>query len=1123
MKRTLLFLSALLMAISGAWADPIVVTLANWNNDITTSFGSFNGYTFTTNSGSGLAGVTMTVPNSDITVGNPGKVTTGYGYCMKFVTSDTNEHTVQLSAPSGYVIESYTMALRSNSSNASFTVVAADGTTATSTIGAVNTSNSGYPFIHVKNVESQSTTLTMKSAQANTLYVPYFTIVVRPSSEVKNVNKTFIYHSYGTLADNTMTTNVYSGMEGVTVATVGLTFGDTWVNSTYGQCLSVTATDTKEHTMTITAPEGYVVRGYTMVLRSNQSADPATFTASNGTSKASTTGGATLVANNLTERSTTIRIKFTNNANTVYIPSFFVNIQKRVDAFTGISTDKRYNIYNNRGVWAVANGASVVNSTAELSLAFMASDRKQQFAFIPYNEKYYLYSVSAGKYAYVDGDKLSLTEFFTSEVAASPVTFATSKSANYAASAPVVVQVGGASFGVSTNFSPDIYKYSPHLDDDGNAAAIYEAADFDNTKALAQITNTTNVTYHLIYDNAEKDNVTTYALVGADLSIPSSLDTYCMTYKYYSDSECTSEITTVPNGGGDVYVVATWNGPVKFTTTTSAPEYYNLNIRSQYLVYDDAATGDVKLQATSEPFNPKASWAFIGDPYTGFKIINKTNGTDKYLTYTSVVTGNNHNVNNIQFIADAGFTDQYWYIDTNTGGFCLRMKANPDIYFHHDNSSKFLRTCSRSEYGAVHNDAGSTILASTDEEVLFDLYDSMKDWSFGTSIGQMNTTNEKTINNITAKNTMLGVGSVISSSTTAAYPEAYAALLQIKDNMALVEPTAGYYRLKNVATDKYLKATKLPEPEGYDDTHKYVYANGSSSEVGTVIQLKDENNKLYMYNQSYSFGWVVADKSHGAGVGYLTTIPDKYVHWFPGKAANQIAFAICYGNGTGDYASYLKEGIYTTDTDESVIAGTDYTTDAAQWKVEEATTITINNLNEVGAASYATLYVDFPVAIPEGNESTAIYTLSESKGVYTCNKQTSVRPGTGIIIRDISKASSVTLSIPSTYNEEVRSALTGSFLGTTAPSNCYIFSIGDEGLGFYPYASGSALAANKAYLVPNSDSGIRGFALSFNDTETGICETETFAKDSKLFDLQGRHIAKPQHGIYIVNGKKVLF
>lgn len=869
-------------------------------------------------------------------------------------------------------------------------------------------------------------------------------------------------------------------------------------------------------TYTISCQPAYRITGYTLTATGQSVVTtPQTITPVAGGSATSWAANQTntLKVSGLHVNSTTFAMSGHNIG--LAVSSFVFNVEK-VNAITDLSqlsNSKSYYITGARGTLKYA-AADATSMTYDATSADLTNENYRIAIIKSANNNYYAYSVTTGKFI-ATNNTLSDTP--------TPVFITATGNANY----PWFISLTSDKSADNVNISDNAVKFMTHNEfDEGNRWAIVESADFAIPSTASDAIEDfeyANVTYHLIYNKVEKGNVTTKSLVGADLSVPSSHDTYCTTYKYYSDSECTSEITTVPNEDGDVYVVATWNGPVKFTTTTSAPEYYNLNIRSQYLVYDDEATGDVKLQATSDPFNPNASWAFIGDPYTGFKIINKTNGTDKYLTYTSVVTGNNHNNNNIQFIADADFTDQYWYIDTNTGGFCLRMKANPDIYFHHDNSSKFLRTCSRSEYGAVHNDAGSTILASTDEEVLFDLYDSMKDWSFGTSIGQMNTTNEGTIDNTTAKNTMLGVGSVISSSTTAAYPDAYAALQQIKNNMAVVEPTPGYYRLKNVATGKYLKATKLPEPEGYDDTHKYVYANGSSSEVGTVIQLKDENNKLYMYNQSYSFGWVVADKSHGAGVGYLTTIPDKYVHWFPGKAANQIAFAICYGNGTGDYASYLKEGIYTTDTDESVIAGTDYTTDAAQWKVEEATTITINNLNEVGAASYATLYVDFPVAIPEGNESTAIYTLSESKGVYTCNKQTSVRPGTGIIIRDISKAKSVTLSIPSTYNEEVTSALTGSFLGTTAPSNCYIFSIGDEGLGFYPYASGSALAANKAYLVPNSDSGIRGFALSFNDTETGICETETFAKDSKLFDLQGRHIAKPQHGIYIVNGKKVLF
>ena len=150
----------------------------------------------------------------------------------------------------------------------------------------------------------------------------------------------------------------------------------------------------------------------------------------------------------------------------------------------GFSNDKCYNIRNNRATWAVGSGAIVVNSTDELELAFLASDTKQQFAFITYEGNVYLYSVSEGKFAYVDGTKLSLTADVTSAVEASPVTLQTSTNATYMYSEPIIVTVGGNHFGVSTGFSPDIYKYNSQ-GDGGNCAYIIEAGSFDATAALA--------------------------------------------------------------------------------------------------------------------------------------------------------------------------------------------------------------------------------------------------------------------------------------------------------------------------------------------------------------------------------------------------------------------------------------------------------------------------------------------------------------------------------------------------------------------------------------------------------------------------------------------------------------
>jgi len=634
---------------------------------------------------------------------------------------------------------------------------------------------------------------------------------------------------------------------------------------------------------------------------------------------------------------------------------------------------------------------------------------------------------------------------------------------------------------------------------------------------------TINVSYKTMFEGEQKgENVTAKSYIGNIAILPSTLASAVPFSCAYTFDK--NEVTAA-----DELFTATiiWDGPVRYTTTSSAPEYYNLNIRSKYLVYDDEATGDVKLQDTSEPFSNDASWAFIGDPYTGFKIINKTAGTNKYLTYTSVVTGANRPANetdmtknNIQFVNDEDFTDQYWYIDSNTGGFCLRMKGNTDIYFHHQSGTPtYLRTCSVSEWSYVHNDAGSTLVASTDEEVLFNLYDSMKYWSFGTSVGQMNTTDSGVVTNEEATATLTSTGAAIASSVTAAYPDCYTALLTVKNNMALVEPTAGFYRLKNVATNKYLTATALAS--GYTDTNKYVYANGNSSDASTVVRLfdKDGDGHLYMYNQGAGFGWIAT--STGGKVGWITSNPDKYVNWFQGKVANQIAFAICLGNGTGAYASYLTQGIYTVDTnDEAVVAATDYTDDKAQWVVEAATSVTVT-LNSDGAGTptyYATFCAPFSYTV----SGATAYTLAES-GEYLVPTPIDgeVAAGTPVLLKGSSATATLTIGSSYATSPVDDTALTGTYLATTIDgANDYVLGIDGGVVGFYHWDT-NTLGANRAYV--DTPAGIKGFAIDWSG-ETGIhaIDNGRLTMDNATYNLSGQRVTKAQKGIFIVNGKKVV-
>ena len=80
--------------------------------------------------------------------------------------------------------------------------------------------------------------------------------------------------------------------------------------------------------------------------------------------------------------------------------------------------------------------------------------------------------------------------------------------------------------------------------------------------------------------------------------------------------------------------------------------------------------------------------------------------------------------------------------------------------------------------------------------------------------------------------------------------------------------------------------------------------------------------------------------------------------------------------------------------------------------------------------------------------------------------------------------------------------------------------------GLFYRANEGALAAGKAYLHLNAaPAGARSLNIVFDDEEvTGVNEVRSQKEDvrSEWFDLQGRKVAQPQKGLYIVNGKKIM-
>ena len=78
--------------------------------------------------------------------------------------------------------------------------------------------------------------------------------------------------------------------------------------------------------------------------------------------------------------------------------------------------------------------------------------------------------------------------------------------------------------------------------------------------------------------------------------------------------------------------------------------------------------------------------------------------------------------------------------------------------------------------------------------------------------------------------------------------------------------------------------------------------------------------------------------------------------------------------------------------------------------------------------------------------------------------------------------------------------------------------------GVFKMATGAKLNAGKAYLATTYDvtgAGARELKIVVEGEATGIKAIET-ATDKNVYDLQGRKVAAPQKGLYIINGKKMI-
>lgn len=309
-----------------------------------------------------------------------------------------------------------------------------------------------------------------------------------------------------------------------------------------------------------------------------------------------------------------------------------------------------------------------------------------------------------------------------------------------------------------------------------------------------------------------------------------------------------------------------------------------------------------------------------------------------------------------------------------------------------------------------------------------------------------------------------------------------------------VMPTTGFFRIKGVASGRYLTC------EASASNASRLGAS-ATAETNTIFYL--DGNKLLGYKTGF---YTTAT----CEAGTLTTTPDTYTFNVPSTLGE---FSI---KGTGFLYSWTTDKMYF-DRNGNTFAN------ECRMYVEPVTSLPITMRSAEGAY-FGTINLPVAVVLPEGLMA---YKASVDGEVMTLTKV--VENGVLAANTPVVLYSEDEVTAELAISGETGTSATGNKLsGTVAAASVtagdnYVLSGGSKGVGFYKF-TGTTMPGFKAYLSASNVGGdVKAFSFSFEDMETAIRAIENENSGLEIYDISGRRVPQARKGLYIVNGKKVMF
>ena len=332
----------------------------------------------------------------------------------------------------------------------------------------------------------------------------------------------------------------------------------------------------------------------------------------------------------------------------------------------------------------------------------------------------------------------------------------------------------------------------------------------------------------------------------------------------------------------------------------------------------------------------------------------------------------------------------------------------------------------------------------------------------------------------------------------------------VKNNMVM--PQDGFYRFRNLGTNGYLYTNSIQDK---------MLTNGKPNTPESVVELRSELPPGTYYKEKHQFlltqgKWCCAVIGVNKVPG-LNDAKSNFVQFLP-IAPGKVAFAIASYNGRPGYEKYLPLGYYTANK-EGKLTGSPSTPTAettyALWVVEDADMIELP-LQTIGGTGYETLCVPYPVKVQNGVANALQF--KDNLGVLV-PIQGIVPAATPMLVTGNDETAIVNVLNEKSDTYSGQNILKGTFLAMNMNGVDLCLGELDGVPGFFKLGT-KVLQSNKAY-VPSSEAVAHGGESVVLDVNTGI-DSILFLQEKSAYDLQGRKVVNPHHGLYIINKHKVL-